>query len=501
MKNIRYAIFALLISIAICQDLGFSIIDSSFHRIYSPRNKYIVPTGDLDRDGVDDFIFINLATNYFSPRLYPGDTLLDSTVFIYFFGFAPTSSYPLEYWFTGYACADFNGDGSRDVILSFTRRSSPYNGFVDMWFGRPTGSCGFWNDSWHFFDDSSAQLGIVGSIGDDNGDGFDDFIVISTHNRPSGKQSYIYLFYGASSGANLVHQWSFEPHNYAKLWHIGDFDGDSLPELLILMSVDTLWDKYYICIIQSDSQFIYADTNCYDDSLFVNFILLYRDMPTLDINHDGKDDIYKFLNTIGDGIHPLLLSYWNLNGDSFVNHVDTLSLILVSSHNLIEKPILPLSYGDTMIYSYKEISPGLYMLHFYNFISPTSLTIYDSVMAPTHFFVRLGDINRDGYNEFISDVGVVNFNPRSHIAENVRFRENINIYPNPFKTFCKLWSGETKIEVVEFFDLRGNKVNGDIIRINENSILWKPRKLSPGIYFVRVKMNDKQYIRKLLYMP
>jgi len=60
-----------------------------------------------------------------------------------------------------------------------------------------------------------------------------------------------------------------------------------------------------------------------------------------------------------------------------------------------------------MIYSYKEISPGLYMLYFYNFISPTSLTIYDSVMAPTHFFVRLGDINRDGYNEFISDIGVV----------------------------------------------------------------------------------------------
>jgi len=141
------------------------------------------------------------------------------------------------------------------------------------------------------------------------------------------------------------------------------------------------------------------------------------------------------------------------------------------------------------------------MLYFYNFISLTSLTIYDSVMAPTHFFVRLGDINRDGYNEFISDVGVVNFNPRSRIAENLKFRENINIYPNPFKAFCKLWSGETKLEEVEFFDLRGNKVNGNIIRMNENSILWRPYKLSSGIYFVRVKINDKQYIRKLLYMP
>jgi len=149
----------------------------------------LVAAGDQNMDGYDDILVANWGTGevflYFGGN--PMDTIPDMVFteeHIYNFGYLP-----LE-------CRDLNGDTYPDFTIGSDCERA--NSEVYVYFGGP-----LLDNQWDLmlepdtnFVGSSSHFGYSSSMGDFNGDGYDDLIIGAPAYNPSDATGKIFVFYG-----------------------------------------------------------------------------------------------------------------------------------------------------------------------------------------------------------------------------------------------------------------------------------------------------------------
>ncbi len=224
------------------------------------------------------------------------------------------------------SAGDFNGDGIDDLILG-TSYIAPYNpekpGGLYIFFGKPDDGETFLpafenadvlitaGEAYYDFYRANGT-----SIGDFNGDGFDDIAVGASYADLNGENSVgkVYVFFGkeiqnpielnAEKDANLIINGSASEGFFGrKVSGAGDFNGDGLADLMVgplnnLEANEYIEDRDYKVTIyygrQIDSQLILNSESDFDVSLenselVPSFGQLMA--PIGDFNGDGFDDV------------------------------------------------------------------------------------------------------------------------------------------------------------------------------------------------------------------
>jgi hypothetical protein len=189
----------------------------------------IAITGDINGDGCDDFLVgaENASTNGAiwggKASLYSG---ADGTVLYSYIG--PANNAQFGHSLTG--LGDVNGDGIRDFAISADRASNsfPQSGSVYVY----SGATGL---QLHRFDGTASFMGLgsaVSSVGDLDGDGFQDVMACSEIGELGTGTIYIW---SCVSGALLrtIHGPQTGMHFGRALAGPGDVSGDGIPDILV----------------------------------------------------------------------------------------------------------------------------------------------------------------------------------------------------------------------------------------------------------------------------
>jgi hypothetical protein len=204
---------------------------------------YSVAAADVNGDGIDDVIVGELG---FDPP--ESDPLRGAGRICVFYGSA--QGLPAEPSFTGegwgydlgletglgytLATGDFNGDGYADVAASTLQR---YQGGAVVYYGSASGLSG--DRSWTLRN-SSLQLYLGGSVsvGDVNGDGYDDLLVTTQVAEMEPWAAYVYL--GSANGLPAAPSESDMPPpsltfpTWLTAGIVRDVDGDGRDDILAL---------------------------------------------------------------------------------------------------------------------------------------------------------------------------------------------------------------------------------------------------------------------------
>jgi hypothetical protein len=89
--------------------------------------------------------------------------------------------------------------------------------------------------------------------------------------------------------------------------------------------------------------------------------------------------------------------------------------------------------------------------------------------------------------------------------EVVEYKQNVNIYPNPFNPTTNIAFSLTNASdvSVDFFDVKGRKVDS-ILSMNypsgENLVQWNADHLSSGVYFAKINIDNRTQISKKIVL-
>jgi len=212
-----------------------------------PNSRYSV--GDFNGDGFDDIFVVSGQSSFRRRRLYLGranGTGFDTACYGEQDGACGTDAedYMLDPN-SRYSIGDFNGDGFDDIFVvsgqsSFRRRRlylgrANGTGFNTGCFGQEDGACG--TDAEDYMLDPNSRY----SIGDFNGDGFDDIFMVS--GQSSFRRRRLYLgrangtdfdtaCYGEQDGTcgTDAEDYMLDPNSR---YSIGDFNGDGFDDIFV----------------------------------------------------------------------------------------------------------------------------------------------------------------------------------------------------------------------------------------------------------------------------
>lgn len=82
------------------------------------------------------------------------------------------------------------------------------------------------------------------------------------------------------------------------------------------------------------------------------------------------------------------------------------------------------------------------------------------------------------------------------IQNNTESNSEVSIYPNPFKDLITIKNNNTSQKEIEIYSILGQKINA--YSSKEKTIEINTSELLSGIYFVKVKWDDKSVLQKLI---
>ncbi|MFO8145323.1 MAG: FG-GAP-like repeat-containing protein [Candidatus Syntrophosphaera sp.] len=438
--------------------------------------------GDLNGDGIDDLVVGSPDWGFIHQgaiAIYWGGATLSAQpdVFIDGYPFGYTQSWDLSFGKKLITHCDINGDGINDLLVYAEGPQWENWGNVYVFLGGTPFS-------------TTPALHIRGSIiyeylgkwmatGDMNGDGFDDIIVCSSRRTPpppDESEEHVYDLKIYAGGVNLsnvpvyesqVASYTTESSISGMIAH-GDLNGDGMSDITM--------------------QYNYAEGR--------RLKILYG-QPAW----DGLTP-YEAEFNLSDLFW--LYSYCNLIDDQY-------SDLLFYSHYI---PGTSEDYGSICIL--EQTSPALDL----------NIDYVNSDYSETHYYgstcYELGDMNQDGYNEFLvwafnhSSNGLPSYvkilsQSYTGIDDDVLPVQDIRIdcYPNPFSQAMTISLGKVanreKIKNLKIYDLKGRLVYETNI-FGLNSYQWdgkdrmgKP--VSSGIYILQaMDTGNKKHLTKFVRM-
>jgi len=261
---------------------------------------------------------------------------------------------------TSLVSLDFNHDGYDDLVVcaafyGYLYPSTPSRGKVYVYYGGPNFSAvtppaitleGTYTGT------SGRKIGSIYNIGDVNGDGFDDLCILDNANQPN--DVHINIFYGGNEDLNTPdHMFSLPvSYYYQRISTLGDVNGDGFDDTGLVYLVPVIGRDYTIKfdIIWGGS---YGQETVSEGEASMSYISSMHGIG--DINNDGYDDF-----TTGFSGPPINANY-NLIRLYYGNQAGDLS-----------SPV-------TMIQTSEQI---------------------------THISVPLGDMNDDGYDDFMGYISI-----------------------------------------------------------------------------------------------
>ena len=490
-----------LISLSFEQEIGLVAVDTinlaeviGIDGSYSNQRTYSL--GDLDGDGYSDFI----TSGYIESD--SGWTLFN----IIFYGDSDFSFSRIKYMpYAPYVVnvGDVNGDGWNDLLMGHPNMGMFSYGEVWLFLG---GSDMDTIEDWSY--SPYIYYNFFGSriipVGDDNEDGFDDFIVVG----PSGDfdcSGEICLFYGSADVPHLERMWEGETDTSFLGWmtYLGDFNGDSLKDILtqtggfsgghaqywILLNTGRIADGEFIQVGEGQMcSTSYGIDDGYTDP---------RGIPySFDFDEDGKDEIIidalstynRYLFEYNDD--SLDISIFHIEG-LFIQNPFKCFICRVSDY------IVFLSLGEDEI-------DTIYI----------DTTIYHFSFGDFDGYGE--DINNDGYDDLIysiidsacSPLKFIIFTTNPHYNAIFEGQESVHppqlyIYPNPSNSGCFIKFSANRFEAinVSLIDLSGRQIATLFSGRAENnaySISLNTNNLSTGVYFIRLTTPNKTLYKKLL---
>ncbi|MGI6395440.1 MAG: FG-GAP-like repeat-containing protein [bacterium] len=181
---------------------------------------------DFNGDGILDFAYTNVYGEVFIHYGGQGGLSLYSSVTF-------TAKDDSEDVYRTMATGDYNGDGCDDIAISAPNAGGGNKGEVYIYFGRgdncfSTNEFSGENPDVTFVGTDNDELGRaeIYAVGDLNNDGRTDFAL------PSAKEK-IFIAYGGSSGGTAVYDYSGFKPGVGRRISYGDFNGDSFSDLVI----------------------------------------------------------------------------------------------------------------------------------------------------------------------------------------------------------------------------------------------------------------------------
>lgn len=438
--------------------------------------------GDLNGDGIDDLV---VGIQYYglihqgAIAIYWGGATLSAQpdVFIDGYPFGYTQSWDLCFGKKLISHCDINGDGINDLLVYAEGPQYENWGNIYVFLG---GTPFNTTPALHIRGNNIYEyLGMFMDSGDINGDGFDDIIVCSQRRYPPPPdvtEGAIYDLKIYSGGVSLsnVPVYEAEVANYVSKSSLsgmianGDLDGDGKSDI----------------------------TMTYNSHLGPKLKIMYGRQAWTDLSVCETD-----LN--------ISEAFW-----------------LRSYCNLINDP-----YSDLLFYS--QFIPGTTenypCICICEQTSPTldlSVDYLNSDYSETHNYVGiyvLGDMNQDGYNEFLifaynrfpnnglpSYVKILSQSYTAIVDDVIPVQEyRMNCYPNPFNGLITIDlnnnADKQKISGIKIFDMKGRMIfKTDLLGINTftwdgNDMMGKP--VSSGVYILQAtNSSNKKHLARIIRM-
>ena len=327
-----------------------------------------ITVGDFNRDGNLDVagsidatfprVFLGNGTGFFTLAPDPNTTYGDGS---------PPSSI---------GSGDFDGDGSRDIVIIGPSTTSPY-GFPQLLSGKGDGS---------FHTGVEMPNGSVVTA-DLNNDGRDDMVVVGQGS------AYIIASLGQPGGTFAEVRTALRNPTFAALTAIGDLNGDGKKDLIIAG-----YQELEVWLGSGDGHFSYNGVRIDTAGLAINNY--YRSAVIVDYDGDGHNDL--LLTSLYDVYNPSVpakLRLYGGNGDgSFRSGV---SLPLSHFYQHITAGDLNRDGLADLVLDDDSIVAVLINLGGGNFDQETPYVAGRGITSLT-----LADVNRDGYPDIVNaDVG------------------------------------------------------------------------------------------------
>ena len=408
--------------------------------------------GDVNNDGFGDFIFFKDNNIY----LGFGGQQFDTTGILV---------YEPQYWDESFSrqvdpVGDINGDGYNDFVIS-----SPYNwsdgiSRVYLYYGGETISSEpavvFTSGVSHSYVDFFGHA--VTGIGDQNNDGYDDFL-ISAPNEPfvDSMVSKVYLYYGSTeieSSADSILKFTDKEFGF-NLKNLGDINNDGIIDFAITSQANCIvyfeFKKIMTTYFYGTGHGLGGNGDLNNDGI-MDIIIgdpSYKD----ELNYIGCINTY-----LGESEFSFISDYFNLGEQYFSNYSQYVDFVGDFNND---------GYVDIFVIAntFREDSKEIGKLYLY------------SIKKVSGF----NESNKELINDFI-------------LLEN---------YPNPFNstTNIKFWLKESNDFNIMIYDIGGKLIKTLFKGIKQSGIhevLFDGSDLPSGVYFYRLSTEHYTATRRML---
>jgi hypothetical protein len=469
---------------------------------------YIKGNGDLNGDGIKDLVLVRAIEGvqyYKEVAVYYGGSPFDLNPDIIITTYGPEH---INYE------SDLNGDGFDDLVISNPISGESSEGRILIYFGSNNfdsdpdleflgeSYCMTpWNDYMHF--------GLeINTKADYNGDGFDDLLVTSAliYDYYKGQAN---IFFGGPN-MDTESDWSFTgfiAEEFASAASSGDINGDGYDDWALMSRNYTMFEPNsdYIQTLK-----IYLGGQNPDNTVDYTYSVYSYDCRLLmgsDVNQDSYDDL--LMDTVVDGIQML----WGANAlPQYFQYIlqEGGQKELMDDVEINNKPcIMYYSVCDTTIYLSSYNNQNGFVKDYFFKNTSDSLKIFQlfyigDINNDTNpeftGFMRNNNTNINGYAILSIDLTPESADPLPQPEKNC-----LVAYPNPFESSIKIKSSDEskKFNKLQIYNIKGQLIKEFSSNRALKEFVWDGRdnqnkEVSSGIYIISGINGDYKYLKKVI---